>query len=731
MSLNVNNYSQKLNELQVLLDRFPKIGDKLLVEDCNKLRSVIDELRTNADELLSENNILRIGVVGQVKAGKSSFLNSLLFNGENVLPRAATPMTAGLTVIEYGEENQFEVEFFNINEWRMFEDRAQEYDSIIEANRAADPSLTTDEIEKLCNISDELKSAKEMVESAGAAKSKISDSSRKETERFKDIEEMQEILKDYVGASGRYTAVVKCLTIRLHEDRLKDIQVVDTPGVNDPVVSREERTRQFLSGCHGVFFLSYSGRFFDSTDVNFLVNRIGSQGIGTIVVIASKFDSVLQDSGDKYDDDLAGACEYCEKALKKQMIYNIQHSDFRGNIPVLDFSSGIGYSISHKDESRWDSTESHVVKQMKRFYPSFFSTPSEIKDTFNDLSRIDDIRGKYLDQTFKSNKDKIIAEKVGGFISGMQRQLSEQITRRIDKTEKLLKNLLDGNLNDIDAQKKGFETVIKKLRNNLNRYIVNSQNGIANSVVSIKNDCYIDDVTFSTRRDSRTINRESTVLGRTKTVVVTYQNIDIQEIYTKGKQSLNKTVDELQRKWEKTVDSAKNNLFNEINNILTECEINDSECSIDMDIIRDFVNDALSRVEAYRKIDVTNLKSQSQVLEDQLQGVAELKSYVGECSENEAIDKYAEMAKKRIAEVRSILNQWRNNLNQEVKSIVDRRRKDIDNILAMEQNKLLNYIQEKTDIYIAQIQKSVENINRTQAEYESVLNKLVELKSVL
>ena len=71
---------------------------------------------------------------------------------------------------------------------------------------------------------------------------------------------------------------------------MKDIQIVDTPGVNDPVLSREQRTRDFLRECHGVFFLSYSGRFFDSTDVSFLTERIGNQGIGEVVLIGSKYE---------------------------------------------------------------------------------------------------------------------------------------------------------------------------------------------------------------------------------------------------------------------------------------------------------------------------------------------------------------------------------------------------------------------------------------------------------
>ena len=67
-------------------------------------------------------------VFGAVKVG----LNSLFFDGENVLPRASTPMTAGLTVLEYGDQDKFIVEYYNTKEWQGFEDKAKDYDSIVE-----------------------------------------------------------------------------------------------------------------------------------------------------------------------------------------------------------------------------------------------------------------------------------------------------------------------------------------------------------------------------------------------------------------------------------------------------------------------------------------------------------------------------------------------------------------------------------------------------------------------
>ena len=101
MKVTIDNYQQIFSSLDNDLSALENagIGD-VLKKPIKELKDKILEVRQGADLVKSENGILKIGVVGQVKAGKSSCLNSLFFDGENVLPRASTPMTAGLTVLQ-------------------------------------------------------------------------------------------------------------------------------------------------------------------------------------------------------------------------------------------------------------------------------------------------------------------------------------------------------------------------------------------------------------------------------------------------------------------------------------------------------------------------------------------------------------------------------------------------------------------------------------------------------
>lgn len=94
--------------------------NNLKITDSNQLQKELEEL-SNTDRLL------RIGIIGRVKAGKSSLLNALVFDGKDILPKAATPMTAALTRIEYSENVRAEVEFYDQQDLKDIEEKSRRY----------------------------------------------------------------------------------------------------------------------------------------------------------------------------------------------------------------------------------------------------------------------------------------------------------------------------------------------------------------------------------------------------------------------------------------------------------------------------------------------------------------------------------------------------------------------------------------------------------------------------
>lgn len=122
---------------------------------------------------------LTIGIIGQMKCGKSTFLNAFIFE-DDVLPAATTPMTAALSVITYGPEKKIEAEFYTPDEWA-------------EQKMTAAQSLdgVTDDL-----LRSQIQSAKELVEKSSLLPGPV--------ERFlgKRQSDSLDRLVDYVGADS-------------------------------------------------------------------------------------------------------------------------------------------------------------------------------------------------------------------------------------------------------------------------------------------------------------------------------------------------------------------------------------------------------------------------------------------------------------------------------------------------------------------------------------------------
>lgn len=210
---------------------------------------------------------LTIGVIGQMKCGKSTFLNSFIFE-EDVLPAATTPMTAALSVITYGESKRIVAEFYTVDEWA--EQKQQAARSLDDASGNLDES--------------KIKAAKELVEKSAKLGSSLNSLLGKTQEDTFDN------LIEYVGADGKYISITKSVTIYYPEDYLKGVEIVDTPGFNDPIVSREERTKEFLKKADVVLMLLYAGRPFDATDRDIIFKNVRQCGIGKVLIGINKYD---------------------------------------------------------------------------------------------------------------------------------------------------------------------------------------------------------------------------------------------------------------------------------------------------------------------------------------------------------------------------------------------------------------------------------------------------------
>lgn len=227
--------------------------------DENRCKELIDKL---------EKDILTIGVIGQMKCGKSTFLNSFVFE-DTVLPAATTPMTAALSVITYGEQKKVVAEFYTNDEWE--EQKAQAARSL---DYVAGDTMAESKI----------KAAKELVSKASRLGSNLRDYLGKTKEDSFDN------IIEYVGADGKYVSITKSVKIYYPKEYLKRVEIVDTPGFNDPIVSREERTKEFLKKADVVLMMLYAGRPFDATDRDIIFKNVSQCGIGKVLIGINKYD---------------------------------------------------------------------------------------------------------------------------------------------------------------------------------------------------------------------------------------------------------------------------------------------------------------------------------------------------------------------------------------------------------------------------------------------------------
>lgn len=246
------NKKNKLKSLALKANDFGWIDE-------NRCKELIDKL---------EKDILTIGVIGQMKCGKSTFLNSFVFE-DTVLPAATTPMTAALSVITYGEQKKVVAEFYTNDEWE--EQKAQ-------ATRSLDDVVGDTMAES------KIKAAKELVSKASRLGSNLRDY------LGKTKEDSFENVIEYVGADGKYVSITKSVKIYYPKEYLKGVEIVDTPGFNDPIVSREERTKEFLKKADVVLMMLYAGRPFDATDRDIIFKNVSQCGIGKVLIGINKYD---------------------------------------------------------------------------------------------------------------------------------------------------------------------------------------------------------------------------------------------------------------------------------------------------------------------------------------------------------------------------------------------------------------------------------------------------------
>ena len=281
-----------------------------------------EKIKAEYEKTVDFSRLLKIGIVGAVKAGKSSLLNALFFDGKDILPKAATPMTAALTELTYGDTCSITVDFFTEADVLELQKKSSEYKrkfsetkeiklKEMEENwrsmqKRRDPNFTGNpdaqtrkQWEDMAQKGAEMK-LKENIRLSGAYEQyqKIQSSSvprRTESESFTvaSVADIAGRLEDYVGSAGKYMPFTSKVSITLPLEGLKGISVIDTPGFNDPVPSRDDRARMALRECDVIFILSRATPFLGQNDIDVISKITKTNGKRELYIIPSQVDGSL------------------------------------------------------------------------------------------------------------------------------------------------------------------------------------------------------------------------------------------------------------------------------------------------------------------------------------------------------------------------------------------------------------------------------------------------------
>ena len=456
MRIQMNNPTQNhLDNLKQLITNIEPWQNRFNTE-LDQLKHIKTLYSDKLERFSQEEQTLNIAIMGQVKAGKSSFLNALLFDGNPILPEAATPKTANLTRISYGDTHRLEVEFYDESDWQRIEAVANSEATHQEAKVAREQI--------------------DMVKKAGIDPIAIIQQGTfvKEADSTDDI---MKILNDYAGNDGKYTGLVKMIRLYLPMPELKGYNVIDTPGMNDPVVSRTQRTKEEMANSDVVFFLSRASNFLDASDIDLLAQQLPEAGIKRLVLVAGQYDSAIEQDGynrvnlavteqnitkrinERANNDLGKLADTKEKAGQEQVAKLLRSI----TQPVL--SSTYAYGFANWDKVKWNAGMRHLHQQLTEMAEDEWNGYQFTQADWQRIAGFDPLVKAY--QQAKTDKATIIEEQKQGLLPEAQTNLKNWLEGFKEQVHQRIITLEKGDLAELEKRQKQYQVRINNVANSL------------------------------------------------------------------------------------------------------------------------------------------------------------------------------------------------------------------------------------------------------------------------
>ena len=274
-----------------------KVDSELEKSSFKELKATIEELISQLqvditnEEISKEINTTKnylntqkfsIGITGVMNAGKSTMLNALM--GREILGSAVVPETANLTIVKHNSTDNAKVYYWNTQEW-----------------------------ERIVKSAEQLESMREFVNETNKIFGEDLKNYIRPTSRFDEIDIND--LSSYTSAatSGKKCNLVKYVELGSKLDFLSDgIEIVDTPGLDDPVIQREEITKEYISQCDMMLHLMNVSQSATLKDVEFIIDAVLYQNISKLLIVITRADTVSKEQLDE-------VIKYTKSSIERQL----------------------------------------------------------------------------------------------------------------------------------------------------------------------------------------------------------------------------------------------------------------------------------------------------------------------------------------------------------------------------------------------------------------------------
>ncbi len=436
---------------------------------------------------------LRIGIMGQVKAGKSTFLNALLFDGKPILPQAATPKTANLTRISHGEQWQLVVDYYRPEEWQALRRIEQ---AIARAQTPTQPAAQTNASghktlaqEPAAPLDGHSKVACELLALARERGWKPDEidhllAKGQETITVGSQDELLQRMNDYVGNDGRFTPLVKMSHLLMPLPELQGFDVIDTPGMNDPVQSRTQKTREEMHRCDVVFFLTRTDDFLHEADIYLLEQQIPQGGVKRIVLIGAKLDDSLDIAYDHDTTNLEQTLSLLHKKFSARVIDAIRPAVQRlerggphlsGRAATLRsimeqhliLSSTFAHGFATWPREQWEQDKNMrlTYDRINSIASKFWGLTELSREQWLDMAGFAPLRAAYEHE--KQRKEQTLREKKADLEKNTRTSVTEVLVNWHQHVDEAIEFLRDGDLVKLNAEQQRMQHQLQNISTTL------------------------------------------------------------------------------------------------------------------------------------------------------------------------------------------------------------------------------------------------------------------------